>query len=574
MKELPALTLRAVFERCVTEYADRPALGFVGEQPMTYAEFGQKVRAMATLLHERGIGQGDRVAVLGENMPNWGVCYFATTILGAVVVPVLQEFHESAISHILTHSRAKGLFISERLLAKVDLSQHQDLGTVVRMDDLTVLAEEDTLHGRLRERVMAGRVQLERLRDQARKFRGLSQPDIDEDDLAAIIYTSGTTGHSKGVRLSHRNIVYDAQVTAELVSFTPEERMISMLPLAHTYECTLGLVIPIVFGSSVHYLQKPPTPRTLLPALKQVKPTFMLVVPLIIEKIYKNRVAPKFKGSTLLRTLRKLGPTNAMLCRAACKKLVEAFGGELKCMCIGGAPLSEEVERFLRAGNFPYSVGYGMTETAPMVTGIAPGKTRFRSCGPAVPGVEVLIDNPRPDTGVGEILVRGPIVMQGYHKAPKLTEEVFQNGWLRTGDLGVLDDDGYLYIKGRSKNVVIGPSGENIYPEEIESVLNQNEYVVESLVYRQDGKLTARVHLNYELLEQGPLKGDKLTQSEAHRKVLDLLESIRAEANATAASFAKVARIIEHTEPFEKTPTQKIKRYLYVNPEENGLSLD
>jgi long-chain acyl-CoA synthetase len=571
MKTLPRLTLPAAFERTVSQHADRPAFGFVGEEPMTYREFGQRVRGVAAMLHERGIGKGDKVAILGENMPNWGIAYFATAILGAVAVPILQEFHESAISHIITHSEAKALVASDKLLAKVDPDQHSDLQTIVRMDDLELLTGSEPLD-RLRETVIAGRARLERLMEQARRYRGIPAPEVEEDDTAAIIYTSGTTGHSKGVILSHKNIVYDAAVTAELVSFTPEERMVSMLPLAHTYECTLGLVIPVFFGSAVFYLKKPPTPRTLLPAMQEVKPTFVLMVPLIIEKIYKNRVAPKFKGSAFMRNIRKLGAANELLCKAACRKLEEALGGNLKCVCIGGAPLATEVEQFLRAGGFPYSVGYGMSETSPMVTGADPKVTRFRSCGPPVPGVEVRIDNPRPGTDVGEILIKGPIVMQGYYKAPRLTEETLQEGWLRTGDLGNLDADGYLYIRGRSKNVVLGPSGENIYPEEIESVINQNEYVIESLVYRQDGKLTARVHLNYELLEQGPLKSRKLIESDVRAKVLDLLETIRQEANKTAANFAKVVQIIEHTEPFEKTPTQKIKRYLYVDPEENGIA--
>ncbi len=571
MIDLPQMTLREVFERSVTKFANKPALSFVGSEPMTYAEFGEQVLAISTLLHERGIGKGDSVAILSENMPNWGIAYFAVTTMGAIVVPILQEFHESQIRHILSHAEVKALFISDKLQTKADPDVHPELDTVIRLDDFTLDTGPD-MRDKIKEQVMAGRKQLERLKDQARKFRGLKQPEIDEQDTAAIIYTSGTTGHSKGVVLTHKNIVYDADVTAALVDFSYDERLVSMLPLAHTSECTLGLVIPLFFGASIHYLDKPPTPRTLLPALQKVKPTVMLVVPLIIEKIYKNRVAPKFKGSGIMRSLTKIGPTNTLLCKMAVKKLIAAFGGKLRCMCIGGAPLSSEVETFLRTGKFPYTVGYGMTETSPMVTGAAPWETKYRSCGPTVPGVEVKIENPNPETGVGEILIKGPIVMKGYFKAPKLTEETFTDSWLRTGDLGLVDEDDFLFIMGRSKNVVIGPSGENIYPEEIEAVINQNEYVVESLVYRQDGKLTARVHLNYELLEQNIIDTKKMIESEVRAKVKELLENVRSEANKVAANFAKVVQIIEHTEPFEKTPTQKIKRYLYVDPEENGLA--
>ncbi len=571
MNSLPKLTLDAVLKRSITHFAKRTALSFVDGESLDYAEFGERVQAVSRELRERGISKGDRIALLGENSPNWGIAYFSIVSMGAIAVPILQEFHESAIKHILTHAEAKALFISERLSAKVDVEAYGDLHTVIRLDNLSVDRGKDA-RDRFKEVIMTGRKTFERIKDHAKKYMNIGDISIEEDDEASIIYTSGTTGHSKGVVLTHKNIVYDAQVTAELVDFTPDERMVSMLPLAHTYECTLGLVIPIFYGASVHYLQKPPTPRTLLPALQKIRPTFMLVVPLIIEKIYKNRVAPALRGSILIRSLRKISPVNKILCTVAVKKLITAFGGKIKCMCIGGAPLAQEVERFLHTGGFPYSIGYGMTETSPMITGTDPKDTKFRSCGPPIPGLEIKIDKPNPQNGVGEILIKGPSVMKGYYKAPQLTEEAFQDGWLKTGDLGIIDTDGYLYIRGRSKNVVLGPSGENIYPEEIEAVLNQNEFVVESLVYRQDGKLTARVHLNYELLEQKILDTTKMIESEIHKKITELLESIKNEANQVAASFAKVVQIIEHSEPFEKTPTQKIKRYLYVDPQENGLA--
>ncbi|WP_022661074.1 AMP-binding protein [Paucidesulfovibrio longus] len=569
MEALDKLTLKAVLDRSERLFTDRPALSFVDGEPMTYGEFAEQVRALSGLLHQRGVRPGDRVAILSTNMPNWGVAYFAVTTMGAVVVPILPDFHDSAVQHILLHSEAKAIFVSEKLMGKLEDVEFPDLESVIRMEDLHVFQGTD-VRERIREKVRAGRAQLDRLRQYAMERLDRRQPDIDEDDLASIIYTSGTTGHSKGVMLSHKNIVYDAQTTADLVEFTPEERMVSVLPLAHTYECTLGLVIPLFYGASVHYLQKPPTPRTLLPALEKVKPTFLLVVPLIIEKIFKNKIQPKLRSSSLMRGLTKFKTTEKALHRMACKKLINSFGGAIRCMCIGGAPLSPEVERFLFNGGFPYSVGYGMTETAPMVTGADPREVRFRACGYPIPGVEIKIINPHPETGEGEILVRGPVVMQGYFKAPHLTREVFRDGWLKTGDLGIQDKDGFLYIKGRCKNVVIGASGENIYPEEIEALLNEKEYVLESLVYSHEGKLTARVHLDYELLDK--LHGfQKMIESEVRDKLQERLEALRQEVNGMVSSFARIIKIIEHPEPFEKTPTQKIKRYLYVDPKENGL---
>lgn len=573
MKQLDKLekrTLNAVLERSASLFADRPALGFVDGDPMTYGEFAEQVRALSALLHKRGIRPGDRVALLSTNMPNWGVAYFAITTMGAVVVPILPDFHDNAVQHILVHSEAKAIFVSEKLLSKLKGGEFPELASIIRLDDLRLLQGTD-MRERLRDTVRAGRAQLERLRQYAMDVLDRKQPEIEEDDLASIIYTSGTTGHSKGVMLTHKNIVYDAETTADLVEFTPDERMVSVLPLAHTYECTLGLVIPLFYGASVRYLQKPPTPRTLLPALQKIKPTFLLIVPLIIEKIYKNKIMPKFRSSAVTRGLLKFKGSEKALHRMACKKLHKSFGGAMRCMCIGGAPISPEVERFLFNGGFPYSVGYGMTETSPMVTGASPDEVRYRACGYAVPGVDIRIENPHPDTGEGEILIRGPIVMKGYYKAPQLTESTFDGEWLKTGDLGVLDEDGFLYIKGRSKNVVLGPSGENIYPEEIEAMLNEREYVLESLVYSHEGKLTARVHLDYEQLDK--LHGlHKMIESDVRDKLKEQLESLRSEINGMVASFARIIKIVEHPDPFEKTPTHKIKRYLYVDPKENGLA--
>lgn len=570
MEALEKLTLDAVLDRSERLFSDRPALGFVDGDPITYGEFADQVRAVSGLLHQRGIRKGDRVALLSTNMPNWGVAYFAITTMGAVVVPILPDFHDNAVHHILVHCEAKAIFVAEKLLGKIEGGEFPNLETIVRVDDMRTLQGTD-MRERLRDTVRAGRAQFERLRQYAMDVLDRKPPEIAEDDLASIIYTSGTTGHSKGVMLSHKNIVYDAQTTADLVEFTPEERMVSVLPLAHTYECTLGLVIPLFYGASVRYLQKPPTPRTLLPALEKIKPTFLLIVPLIIEKIYKNRILPKLRSGTMMRGLMKFKGTEKALHRMACNKLRKSFGGAIRCMCIGGAPLSAEVERFLFNGGFPYSVGYGMTETSPMVTGAGPNEARYRACGYPVPGVDVEIRNPHPQTGEGEIYIRGPIVMQGYYKAPQLTQETFEGEWLKTGDLGVLDEDGFLYIKGRSKNVVLGPSGENIYPEEIEAMLNEQEYVLESLVYSHEGKLTARVHLDYEQLDK--LHGfQKMIESEVRAKLREQLESLRQEVNSMVASFARIIKIVEHPEPFEKTPTQKIKRYLYVDPKENGLA--
>jgi long-chain acyl-CoA synthetase len=339
--------------------------------------------------------------------------------------------------------------------------------------------------------------------------------------------------------------------------------MLSILPLSHTFECTLGLVLPLLHGVHVHYLDKPPTGRALLPALTEVRPTVMLSVPLVMEKIFKTMVLPKLTASPFSRLLYSFPFTRRIMNRAAGRKLLAVFGGKLRIVAIGGAPLAADAETFLREARFPFTIGYGLTEASPLLSGTACELARASSAGPALPGIGLRLGNVNPLSGEGEIEAFGPNVMRGYFKLPEVTEEVFTpDGWLRTGDLGALDQDGYVYIKGRSKNVIIGPSGENIYPEEIESFFFSSPHVLEALVYRHEGRLTARVHLDSVKVDE--LLG-ALPEKEMEEKRRALLENMRQLVNGKVSSFARIVRITEQTEPFEKTATHKIKRYLYVD---------
>ncbi|HTP12262.1 MAG TPA: AMP-binding protein, partial [Bacteroidota bacterium] len=344
----------------------------------------------------------------------------------------------------------------------------------------------------------------------------------------------------------------------------PGDRMLSILPLSHLYECTLGLVLPLMAGAAVYYLDKPPSSGVLLPALNAVKPTIMLSVPLVIEKMFKSRILPKFTGSPLRRALYAIPVVRKKLHRVAGKKLMWSFGGALKLFCIGGAPLAPEVELFLLEAKFPYAVGYGLTETSPLVAGTGSESTRLHATGKTLPGTEIRIDHPDRANGEGEILVKGPTVMKGYYRDPARTHGVLsEDGWFRTGDLGVFDKDGYLFIKGRLKNMILGPSGKNIYPEEVESIINEFDIVLESLVFQHNGRLSARVHLNYEILDR-EYAAEKLTESEIRERVGLRLEELRRQVNERLASFSRIQAMIEQTEPFEKTPTLKIKRHLYA----------
>lgn len=576
-------TLPAVLKRSASSYGKRPALGYVGEEAITYEELIEKVSDVASYLHHNGVEPGDRVAILGENSPNWGVAFFGITSVKGVAVPILNEFHPTEIQHILRHSGACALFVSEKLYHKVEEYDLGSLNAVILIDNLSVISP-DWSKERLRRLYDQGSRELRRIKHMALRKFGLSSMNVGEDDPASIIYTSGTTGHSKGVVLTHRNIVSNAIATTEVVPVGHTDRLLSILPLPHVYECSLGLVLPIMIGASVTYVSKPPTAPVLLPALKEVRPTVVLSVPLIIEKMFKARILPEIRKKRLVRTAYKAPALRKMIHRKAGRKLMQIFGGALQTFCLGGAAVAPEVEKFMKEAGFPYAVGYGLTETSPLVSATNVQGTRLYSVGRPMPGVEIRIDYSRNkhtemeeedesqsvrSTGTsrddGEILVRGPNVMKEYYNDPELTAEtITEDGWLRTGDLGAFDKDGFLYIRGRLKNMILGPSGENIYPEGIESVLNRTDYVMESLVYKHNGRLVARVHLNYEKLDE-EFAAQGLSEAEIREYIPKLLITIRNDTNANVASFAKLAEVIEQPEPFEKTPTQKIKRYLYVS---------
>ncbi|NOX88349.1 MAG: long-chain fatty acid--CoA ligase [Calditrichaeota bacterium] len=559
-------TLKDVLEFIHQEYPDRPAATFVGAQPITFEEFYQKAKRLSVYLQEEGVTKGDHVAILSESMPHWSIAYFAITSMGAVAVPILPDFHQNEVQHIIRHARCKAIFVSENQYPKIEDTEFETLKEIIFINDFVPL-EEANPKDPLKEIIDRGSKEISKIKQAALKLAQKEEPaaDISPDDLAVIIYTSGTTGHSKGVMLTHGNIVSNALSILQIVDISVKDRLLSVLPLSHAYECTIGMVAPFIKGACIHYLDKPPTPRLLLSAFQKVRPTIMLIVPLIIEKIYKTRIVPQLNGKWILRNIQKIPGLRKLIIKKAGQKLLQSFGGELKYLPIGGALLAPDVEKFLYEAGVPYAVGYGLTETSPLAAAMIPGMIKLRSTGPPVPGVQIKIDNPDPETGVGEIWIKGPNVMKGYYKDPEQTAKVLtEDGWFKTGDLGLLDEDNYLFIKGRIKNMILGPSGENIYPEQIEAVINEFEYVSESLVYEDQGKIVARVFLNYEEIDR--LFGiNHLSETKVKEKIKELLETIRRQSNERLSAHSRISRIIEQTEPFEKTPTQKTKRYLYVN---------
>lgn len=552
MYTLDELTLRCLAETSFAKYGPHIAVSFVDEPALTYNDLKRLVVATAHALKKRGVKQGDRVAILGENSPQWGIAYLAVVTMGAVVVPILPDFHKSEVHHIIRNSGAKVLFVASKLVHKVEEKRLGDLKLLVALDPI----ERQDLPYKVEN--------LSKLIEEQARETILPAAKIKEGDLAEILYTSGTTGHSKGVMLSHKNITYNVLQGLRAVPIGPEDTLLSILPMAHSYECTMGLLAPLCGGAKIYYIKGLPTAQTLLPALEKIRPTIVLSVPLIMEKIYKKKVLSEIGEKFLVKDLYKLAPMRKALNKVAGKRLYNAFGGNLRFICFGGAALNPEVEGFLRQAGFPYITGYGLTESAPLLTVNPEGKVKFQSCGKAVEGVELKIVDPDPQTGIGEIYARGPNVMLGYYKNPEATKQtLLEGGWLVTGDRGYLDEDGYLYIKGRSKNVIVGPSGENIYPEQIEAKLAENNYVLESLVYERNGRLVARVHLDYDLLDQ-EMGLHKMDGEQASRKIQEVLQAVKKEVNEKVSTFSRIHEIIEQREPFEMTPTKKIKRYLYT----------
>ncbi len=546
MEEIEYLTFPALFAETIRKNGNRPAMALFGENPMTYYELDQKIKAVIALLEKLGIQKDDKIAILSASMPNWGVCYYAITFMGAVVVPILPDFHPSEIRNILEHSETKVIFVSDGLRSKLNENNSNHLLFKIKIEDFSIfdLVNQDIVFIPDAEPNM--------------------QYNITGDDLAAIIYTSGTTGKSKGVMLTHRNICFTASMSARVHEINEEDRFLSILPLSHTYENTIGLIFPMTKGACIYYLGKMPTPSVLLPALKVIKPTIMLTVPMIIEKIFRTQIKPKFSSNLILRLSLHIPFIRRKINVLAGNKLMETFGGELRFFGIGGAKLNKTVEKFLIEAKFPYAIGYGLTETSPLLAGTNPQKARLQSTGPAIEKIELKIYKPDEKTGEGEIWARGPNVMKGYYKEPGLTEEILlPDGWLRTGDLGMFDKDRYLYIKGRLKNMIVRSGGENIFPEEIESLMNNFRHVVDSLVLDQKGRLVALVHFNLEEIRE---KHHHLKEENADY-IENELEKLRLElqiyVNHKVNKFSQIQEVILQPEPFEKTATLKIKRYLY-----------
>ena len=528
-------TLSDLYDYASLKYAKRTAAEFTtGEQSYTFARYRESADNLSRILCNFGIGVSDKVAILSENMPHWGIAFFAITAYGRIAVPMLNELSPSEVDSILEHSETKALFVSRRQLKKVSEAAMARLSLVIDIETFEFIKHDDDAF------TCDGRV---------------ATPN--PMDMAALIYTSGTTGSPKGVMLSHRN--FCASVL-DCWYAQPENRhsvFLSILPMAHTYELTLGMLYTFSVGARVCYLRRVPTPTILMQTLKEVRPTSMLAVPLIIEKMYKTSIMPTIRGSKFLSYLEQHAPR--LLCTLVGFKLRSTFGGRLHFFGIGGAKLDPEVETFLHRAHFPYGIGYGLTETAPLVCGAPPFKTRVGSTGLPMHGVQVRLDNVNPETGLGEICAKGPNVMMGYYKDYERTQSVLtQDGWFHTGDLASIDAKGRFFIRGRLRNMIVGASGENIYPEEIEHVINSFDGIGESLVIERDGKLVALVKFEDNVLDWNLEGQDKFIEDleKKRQAVLDFV-------NDKVSRFSRIKDVEIQKESFNKTATHKIRRFLY-----------
>jgi long-chain acyl-CoA synthetase len=560
--ELEKLTVKCLLERTFDQYGSLPSLATVEEQPIVYLQLKQQIQDAAGALVARGIKKGDRVAIMGENCPNWVIAYLALTSMGAVAVPILTGFPDTDTRHILRNSEAQGIFIEQKQRVKLEGMDESILKFICDLENMEFEDRQKPHVGFIGKTLAL--FKRGRPKNATDTEAQADVPGPEAEDLAVIIYTSGTTGHSKGVMLSHKNIVFDVVNGIERFPINANDRFLSILPLAHTFEATGGMLCPIAIGASIYYMRGLPTPQKLLAAMETVKPTAVLTVPLVIDKIFRKKILPQIQNKPIINKLYPLAFFRKKLHQVAGRKLVESFGNKLRFFMFGGASLNEDVEVFLRDAGISYSTGYGMTETAPIMTINPFGKVKVGSCGKPIPGIEMSIHEPDAQSGIGEIIVRGPIVMSGYYKNPDATAEVFlKGGWLRTGDLGFFDSEGYLFINGRCKNVIIGPSGENIYPEAIEQKILQEPYFQEAVVFEVNSRLLVKAYLDYDVLDR-EFERNKLNDAEARKLTEDILEQARQRINTQLPVFSQISKILEHPEPFEKTPTNKVKRYLYI----------
>ncbi len=545
-------SVNKLFEESFKKNWDRPAISNYQGVTLHYRDVARRIEKMHIMFEECGLQKGDKVAICSRNQANWAVSFLSALTYGAVPVPLLHEFKPGNIHHLVNHSEAKILFVDDVVWEGLTESEMPLLHAVIQVNTFKLLYSAD-------EKITSAREHLNELF--GRKYPEAFVPDAisyyedSADELAIINYTSGTSGFSKGVMIPYRaiwsNIVF-ARGVLPLLDNT--KSVVSMLPCAHMYGLMFEVLYELSVGAHVHFLSRVPSPKIIMQALAEVKPYVIIAVPLVIEKIYKSKVKPVLEKEGI-RFLMKLPVLNQVVMNKIRTELVNAFGGQFEEVIIGGAAFNKEVEAFFKQIGFPFTVGYGMTECAPIITYDDWKDEKLYSCGKIAPNLEIKIESADPQNVPGEVLIKGANVFLGYYKNEEATSAVFtKDGWFRTGDMGVIDADGSLFLKGRSKCMILGPSGQNIYPEEIETVLNSQPYVVDSLVIEDNGGLTALIYPDFRLGE---------TDGMDQRGIVKHFENALSDINKELPNYAKLKKIEVMSEDFERTPKKSIKRYLY-----------
>jgi long-chain acyl-CoA synthetase len=538
-------------EQSISQNWEIEALSNYKEKGYSYKAIAEKILKLHILFKGSGIIEGDKIALVGRNSANWCITYLATVTYGAVIVPILPDFKAEDLKNIIIHSDSRLLFVDDKIHDLLDITKMPDIIGVISLDDFRMIKSEnecvDKVFATLEEKYSAA---FPDLKKEHIKFSAISN-----NELAVISYTSGTTGFSKGVMITHNSLAANVRYAQNSMPLKAGDPLVSFLPLAHTYGCAFEFLFPFTIGCHITILSKTPSPQIIIQAFKEIKPRLILSVPLVIEKIFKKQLLPVI-GKPHMRVLLAIPLLNRILYKKISEKLVETFGGEFKEIVIGGAAFNADAEKFFKKIKFRFSVGYGMTECGPLISYASWDTTKLGASGRAVDTLEVTIDSPDPETVVGEIILRGENVMTGYYKNEKATHEMIDNeGWMHTGDLGVIDKEGNIFIKGRSKSMILGPSGKNIYPEEIEAVINNKDYIVESVVISVENKLVALVFPDYEMI-----KRDNLSE----QQLLEYLDKTRKEVNERLPEFMAVSKFRIHPEEFAKTPKRSIKRFLYT----------
>lgn len=545
-------SVNKIFENSLRNNWDRPALSNYQGVTLHYRDVARRIAKMHIMYEHCGLEKGDKVAICSRNQANWGVSFLSVLTYGAVPVPILHEFKAGNVHHLVNHSEAKILFVDDVVWEGLTETEMPNLQAVVQINNFQLLYYRTDAIKEVREHLneLFGKKYPMNFTPESMDFY-----EDSADELALINYTSGTSGFSKGVMIPYRAIYSNIEFAKDAVPcLNNESNVVAMLPSAHMYGMMFELLYELAVGAHVHFLTRVPSPKIIMQALSEIKPTIVIAVPLIIEKVYKSKLKPLLEKEGI-KLIMKIPVISQTIQKKICNELVNAFGGRFYEVIVGGAAFNKEVEAFFKKIAFPYTVGYGMTECAPIIAYDGWQTTKLYSCGKVAMNMEIKIDSDDPENVPGEVLVRGANVFLGYYKNEEATSSAFtEDGWFRTGDMGVIDSDGYLFLRGRSKCMILGPSGQNIYPEEIECVVNNMQYVVDSLVIEEEGTLTALIYPDFHQAEIDGYDKDGIEK---------YFNDSLADLNRELPNYARIKKIEVMPEDFERTPKRSIKRYLY-----------